>query len=723
MDPIESLHPGESGRVSSSCGELIVQNGRQTGARRPLVTPLTLIGRAVGCDVRLNVEGVSPHHCAIIPGPNGPVLRDLHSDTGVRVNDEAVTSCLLKDGDVVTVGPFRLAVQGAGAQSDDETDALRVQAAAVAAQQAALIEEESRLAQRRCALEKQEEQLSAHLEERRQELVGLKEQVKQQRTQLQLERANLDQERRDRLSEAERDRAEAAQLLAREKQERQRLWELRRRLRKRWKKHWQAQEQAILAREKAVEKRQQGFAAEQSRLEVLRADLVQSRLKLNGERELTRRQLQDEREQLKQARLGFQIEKQRQERHVAAESKRLSEEEKTLQQSRQALEGWRQQAQMMRDQLVRESEGLEARVLNLRQVLGQLEAKRGAAVQPVVSAAPVAPLDGDVQRWLSRLEIVAGVLADQRLLLVDQWQCFLEAQEQWRRKQAELLPQLEETAHRLQEREAGLDDRERSLQALAQTYRERQEALAALRLELEAAQSRGKMNESDWLRERSTLLVRVDRAEEIMRRCQERLNELRGQWTTRRKDELARLKRELHKLRELQRLYTTLREECDQRALELTGLQKSLAERSLAVEQLELERLGQSQDSVAAEKRVHKLQRQYANQYEEMEQRLGERGRSLEAEAARLEAQSQQLSKRLEAAAENEALLSARQTEWEHRLAKEEQTREELQQRIEELQRQEEKSDRRAKELQEELDRLVALLLRDEDSSAQALAA
>src|SRR5262249_20103794 len=143
--------------------------------RRALTAPLTLIGQAAGCDVRLNVEGVNPLHCAILHGPGGFWLRDLGSVGGTRVNGEGAAARALRQGDEVEVGPFRFRVElPAGAEAgpdpaalEAERDALRIQAAAVAAQQAALAEEEVRLGQRRTALDRQEEQLAAHLEERR----------------------------------------------------------------------------------------------------------------------------------------------------------------------------------------------------------------------------------------------------------------------------------------------------------------------------------------------------------------------------------------------------------------------------------------------------------------------------------------------------------------------------------------------------------------------------
>ena len=66
MESLESVVPADdSSAPVEPAGELIVQNGRQAGVRRPVRAPLTLIGRAPGCDIRLNVESVHPLHCAL----------------------------------------------------------------------------------------------------------------------------------------------------------------------------------------------------------------------------------------------------------------------------------------------------------------------------------------------------------------------------------------------------------------------------------------------------------------------------------------------------------------------------------------------------------------------------------------------------------------------------------------------------------------------------------
>src|SRR5437868_7147440 len=147
-------HPAPRADLPAPAGELIIHNGRLSGTRKPLGSALTLLGRAEGCDVRLNVAGVLPVHCALIRGPGGLVLRSMHGAV-TQVNGDTVTEGALHDGDLLAVGPFQFRIALAPeptpidqAALEREKDALRIQAAAVAAQQVALTEEETRLQQR-----------------------------------------------------------------------------------------------------------------------------------------------------------------------------------------------------------------------------------------------------------------------------------------------------------------------------------------------------------------------------------------------------------------------------------------------------------------------------------------------------------------------------------------------------------------------------------------------
>ena len=296
MEASESL-PESPG----SPGELVVQNGRLSGTQRALTAPLTLIGQASGCDVRLNVEGVSAFHCLIIDDPKGPILRDLDSIAGTMVNGQRVVTRRLVNGNLIGVGPFQFSIDfrapapsevlsAEGLSQGGEREALRIQAAAVAAQQAALMEEEARLQQRATALERQEAQLASHLEDRQRCLDKAEEQLRwtgprfrrnaPRRKALQHEKHDVQQTR----TAAEQDRQKAGA-------QRQRLVELRRRLRKRWRKHWDGQEARM-------KKREADAAAGQERLRHERAKVVAFQERTNTELKLGRQQLREEWQEL-----------------------------------------------------------------------------------------------------------------------------------------------------------------------------------------------------------------------------------------------------------------------------------------------------------------------------------------------------------------------------------------------------------------------------------------
>src|SRR6516164_4925304 len=107
----EVIAPNSPGTVTGSPGELVLQNGRLSGARRPLAASLTLIGHADGCHIRLSLPGVSAFHCALVAGVDGLTLEDLKSQTGTLVNGEPVTTRVLKTGDLLSIGPCRFRVR------------------------------------------------------------------------------------------------------------------------------------------------------------------------------------------------------------------------------------------------------------------------------------------------------------------------------------------------------------------------------------------------------------------------------------------------------------------------------------------------------------------------------------------------------------------------------------------------------------------------------------
>jgi hypothetical protein len=98
---------------SSTCseplaGELIVRNGPDRGISRSLLVPITLVGSAEACDLRILDETVRAVHIAVSVTPDGPHLRSVGGLT--PVNGIPASARLLQTGDVVLVGPVELEV-------------------------------------------------------------------------------------------------------------------------------------------------------------------------------------------------------------------------------------------------------------------------------------------------------------------------------------------------------------------------------------------------------------------------------------------------------------------------------------------------------------------------------------------------------------------------------------------------------------------------------------
>ncbi len=111
-------------KTRQEIGVLVLQTGRQAGARRPLGVPTTFVGRGPACDIRLNVAGVDPLHCLIVAGPDGVQIRDLDSAEGTYRNGTRTDQGLLCDGDILKVGPFQFRVELApqAARADDRSN-------------------------------------------------------------------------------------------------------------------------------------------------------------------------------------------------------------------------------------------------------------------------------------------------------------------------------------------------------------------------------------------------------------------------------------------------------------------------------------------------------------------------------------------------------------------------------------------------------------------------
>lgn len=96
--------------------QLIVVQGKHQGKTIPLRGPVFRIGRGETCHLRPNSAQVSREHVEFAVTGGTVTVRDLGSRNGTLVNGKALTApCVLKDRDVVMIGPLTFAISLAGA--------------------------------------------------------------------------------------------------------------------------------------------------------------------------------------------------------------------------------------------------------------------------------------------------------------------------------------------------------------------------------------------------------------------------------------------------------------------------------------------------------------------------------------------------------------------------------------------------------------------------------
>lgn len=107
----EGLSPEDEAAVNalpSGSALLIVQRGPNAGSRILLNTDEVSVGRHQDSDIFLDDISVSRRHATFTRRPEGIVLTDRGSLNGTYVNRDLVDSALLRHGDEVQIGKFRL---------------------------------------------------------------------------------------------------------------------------------------------------------------------------------------------------------------------------------------------------------------------------------------------------------------------------------------------------------------------------------------------------------------------------------------------------------------------------------------------------------------------------------------------------------------------------------------------------------------------------------------
>jgi hypothetical protein len=490
--------------------------------------------------------------------------------------------------------------------AEAERDALRVQTAAVAAQQMALSLEEEKLRQRAAVLQRKEAQLAAHLDERRARLLELQDQVRQEREVVKRERADLKSEREAQLGSLAEQRAEAVAATEAAKKERARLVELRKRLRVRWKRHWDARDTELGRREEDLANRRADLSEQAEILRRERSRLSQTRQQVTSEVELGRRKLQDGWEELSLSQQEWDACLNSEHTLRERRAVELAAREHTVVAAEQSLAEDQRQWTRKRADLTLEVAGLETRVVNLRSQLALLQP---ADTSPWPVPTDAAPPPGTAIRGVTvpeALERLTADLGDQRRHLLEQWGRLLSVQSQWESERVALLADLDATARRCDERERALSSRESKLTAEENALRHRQQATEHERNNLEGWRARLAVREAAAESEQSDLLSEVRGREESVEQQSARLQEMRETWLERRRHELEELRAVRQRCEHARGVYLEMWHECQARRTSLVREQRESVTKELALERLRQDLLGRAPDAAAAERRLAK---------------------------------------------------------------------------------------------------------------------
>ena len=96
------------GELSQGVGVLIVRSGGLAGLRFSLETETTRIGRHPDSEIVLDDITVSRRHAAIIRRDAEYEVLDSGSLNGTYVNQQRIDASMLRHGDEVQIGKFRL---------------------------------------------------------------------------------------------------------------------------------------------------------------------------------------------------------------------------------------------------------------------------------------------------------------------------------------------------------------------------------------------------------------------------------------------------------------------------------------------------------------------------------------------------------------------------------------------------------------------------------------
>jgi hypothetical protein len=515
---------------------------------------------------------------------------------------------------------------------DPAIDALRIQTAALVAQQSSLFDRELRVQQREADLAQQEVQLANHLEDQRRQLLELQDQITEARENLRSQRAAFQELAEQQGCEQKAARNQAADMLGEAKAKRAKLARLQRRL---WDR-WQRERQIHAASEAALAARRRQLDAEQSEWQ---AEVARH----NGRVELDQRQLQDGWRRLNEERTAWR------DRRAAdmADLKRRLRDLALRDKAIAAAEARHKAEQSRRDRELTERrheiEHLETRIGHARQRLLESQTEVFVSRPPAPTddfvSRPQAPaaMNAENDARLLMLLQVAGELTDQRLWLCEQIGRLNQARHQWLSERDAAAAELDALGADLQNKDEKLSRRARDLTAAHQRAQAEAEALGQLRLRMEAERTQRAAELSAQKRELERQSASLAVHEERLTSREGQLNDVLRVWGRRRRVEIEKLRTAGDSCHAERVEWAAARDAWLRAYEQVVRERRDLATRALALEQVR-EDWRQSADGHAlARKRLERLERNWITQFNADVRELDRLRDTIESEAARLD--------------------------------------------------------------------------------------
>lgn len=669
--------------LASPHSELIVRTGKQQGARRVLKAPITFIGSEKGCDIRLAIVGaVQPVHCVIARGPDGPVLRSWKGAV-VLVQGEAVKTHELRDGDVVTIGPFEF---------EFRTSSLPASWPA-----------------------KTPDYQDSSIDKRLEELRNLQRQLSDARAEFRSERKENERRIAEQTNELVAVRREAEKREEQARCEHSRLTRLRKRFIKRWKRHWSTERTRI-------EKETQRLQREQAALEARKAELLKRDEQARAHITVEQQRIEHSWQELDAAEQTARADEAKRQAEIVAQKGALAEEERRFKAERTALHREWLGMQQHTAQLRLEASGLEARIVNSRALLQHLRAGDQSRPLPASEIASEPPANELVEARLAELERLIAEVADQRRTLLEQTDRLAEARETWRGEEQRLVREMEQIGERLRSWEDRLINRERRAGNEESALEYEHTKLDQLRDRLDAWQARLQSQDVELREERLRLEADFQQRMRHFERREIAMADLCRRWTERRRAEVQQLRSEHRRCAKLRMAWQKRHSARDETDRATFDRQRELAEQALVLENARQNLLARAGDPRVAARKLERLQRRIERLNAREHEKLDQQRQALQAERAELNELFGRTDQRIENAAILEREIADRLADAESRERRLTDREVALAEMETVCRTQRESYQRECGELRDEIDRLAGLLIESAANEVTPLA-